>query len=79
MIYGTFIKIITGFYIGCYGVVLGQGSSRYIAGTLVTDLQVELSCKVGHGRTDYFHHELSSGFVEKVTETEYEKWLHTGN
>lgn len=50
MIYGTLVKVITGFYIGCVGVVLDQAADY---GSQI----VELHCKVG-GRVDVLKQEI---------------------
>ena len=61
MIYGTFIKVITGFYMGCVGVVVEHPASYYM---------IDMSCRVGNEMNN-FSTQVEMYEVEQITSDEY--------
>ena len=64
MLYGTFIAVITGFYVGCVGVVKEQGYNN-------DSVYAEITCKVGPSRKDVLHETFLTNQVKKISYNEY--------
>lgn len=66
MIFGTLVKVISGFYLGCVGTIIGDYPSFYV---------IELSCISKNAEKYGFRHDVKKDIVKEISQDEYIKYL----
>lgn len=64
--YGTLVKVVAGFFLGCTGMVKGHNTTG--------DYAVALSCKTGVGDYDEQFSDLKENELKKISRKEWDSY-----